>query len=105
MLTATEKRFLKHWEEQRKGGMQKYLLLYILAGTFVGTIILSFLTAIFAFGFPHNLLLIVAGSFCLVTVISVLSWQVNEKKFKGIIQREVKEGMEKDRGSEAGSGE
>jgi len=96
MLTATEKRFIKSWEDQRQGGRTKYFLLYILAGTFIGTIVLSFLSAMFTAGFPENLWLIVIASFSIVTIITILTWFVNEKKFKSIIQREIREGMEKE---------
>lgn len=96
MLTVTEKRFIKYWEEQRDGGKMKYFLLYIIAGTFVGTLVLSFLSLMLAWGFPDNLWLIVVGSLIMVTLATVLTWGLNEKKFKGIIQREIREGMEKD---------
>jgi hypothetical protein len=99
MLTATEKRFIKSWEDQRQGGRMKYFLLYILAGTFVGTLVLSFLTLMLNLGFPDNLWLIAIGSFCIVTIFTVLTWNANEKKFKSIIQREIREGIEKDAGS------
>ena len=96
MLTATEKRFIKYWEEQRTGGRVKYYLLYILLGTFIATLVLSFLTQVLGLGLPENLILIVIGSFCIVTIATVLTWGVNEKKFKSIIQREIREGMRKD---------
>lgn len=96
MLTATEKRFIKYWEEQRTGGRVKYYLLYILLGTFIATLVLSFLTQVLGLGLPENLILIVIGSFCIVTITTVLTWGVNEKKFKAIIQREIREGMRKD---------
>ena len=102
MLTATEKRFIKYWEEQRTGGRVKYYLLYILLGTFIATLVLSFLTQVLGFGLPENLILIAIGSFCIVTIATVLTWGVNEKKFKGIIQREIREGMRKD--AEEGNG-
>ena len=98
MLTATEKRFIKSWEDQRQGGRMKYFLLYILAGTFIITIIASFLTSMFASGFPENIWLIVIGSFSFATIVTILTWYANEKKFKAIIQREIKEGMEKETG-------
>ncbi|THU40752.1 hypothetical protein FAM09_01160 [Niastella caeni] len=96
MLTATEKRFIKYWEEQRQGGKVKYYLLYILLGTFIAILVLSFLTQVLGLGLPQNLLFIVIGSFCVVTIATVLTWWLNEKKFKGIIQREVREGMKRD---------
>ena len=96
MLTATEKRFIKYWEEQRTGGRVKYYLLYILLGTFIATLVLSFLTQVLGLGLPENLLKIVIGSFSIVTISTVITWGLNEKKFKSIIQREIREGMRKD---------
>lgn len=96
MLTGTEKRFIKYWEEQRTGGRVKYYLLYILLGTFVGTLVISFLTQVLGLGLPENLVKIVIGSFCIVTVTTILSWWLNEKRFKSIIQREVREGIKRD---------
>jgi hypothetical protein len=96
VLTATEKRFIKYWQDQRKGGRLQYYLLYILAGTFVATLVLSFLTVIFGLGLPENMWLIVIGSFCLVSIATVLGWWKNEKRFKAIIQREVREAKERE---------
>jgi hypothetical protein len=96
VLTASEKRFIKSWEDQRKGGRFQYYLLYIFAGTFVAVLVLAFLTAVLGLGLPENILRITIGSFCIVTVGTVLSWGRNEKKFKSIIQREIKEGMKRD---------
>jgi len=96
VLTVTEKRFIKHWEEQREGGRVKYYLLYIISGTFVAILVLSFLSLMLGLGFPENLWWIVIGSFCIVTVATVFTWWLNEKRFKKIIQREVRQGIEKD---------
>ena len=96
MLTASEKRFIKSWEEQREGGKVKYYLLYILMGTFVSTLVLSFLTQVLGMGLVENLWLIIIGSFSIITIATVFSWWQNEKKFKGIIQREIREGMKRD---------
>ena len=96
MLTATEKRFIKYWEEQRIGGRVKYYLLYILLGTFIASLVISFLTQVLGLGLPENLVKIVIGSFCIVTTSTVFTWWFNEKRFKGIIQREVREGMKRD---------
>ncbi|OQP59139.1 hypothetical protein A3860_38535 [Niastella vici] len=95
MLTASEKRFIKSWEDQRKGGRYKYYLLYIIAGTFVAILILSFLAAMVG-GFPSMLKLIIIISFSIVAIATLVSWQLNEKKFKSIIQREIREGIKKD---------
>ena len=96
MLTTAEKRFIKYWEEQRKGGRLSYYLLYILAGTFIASIVLSFLSGMFLIGFPNNLPYIILGSLLIVTVATILTWTNNEKRFRRIIQREVEEGKRKD---------
>lgn len=96
MLTTGEKRFIKYWQDQRKGGKLPYYLLYILAGTFIASIVLSFLGAMFLASFPENLLMIILVSFVIVTIATVLTWSNNEKRFRRIIQREVEEGKKKD---------
>jgi hypothetical protein len=97
VLTAEEKRFIKSWEEQREGGKFKYFALYLFAGTFVGSIVLSFLSVMFNWGlFPGNLVVIIGGSLLLISVLTMASWSKNEKRFKRIIQREIKQGMEHD---------
>ena len=96
MLTASEKRFIKSWEDQRKGGRFKYYLLYIFAGTFVAILVLSFLTAVLGLGLPENILRIIIGSLSIVSIATVFSWGKNERRFKSIIQREIKEGMKRD---------
>ena len=96
MLTVTEKRFIKYWEDQRQGGRMKYYLLYILTGSFVATLVLSFLMLMMGFDLPENLVLIAISSFGFVTIATIFSWWNNEKRFKKIIQREIKKGMERD---------
>ncbi|WP_205514490.1 hypothetical protein [Longitalea arenae] len=96
MLTASEKRFIKSWEEQRQGGRVKYYLLYITMGTIVCALVIAFLTQVLGFGLPQSLIKIIVGSFLIVTFSTIFSWWYNEKKFKAIIQREVKEGMRRD---------
>jgi len=96
VLTVTEKRFIKYWEDQRQGGRTKYYLLYILTGSFVATLVLSFLMLMMGFDLPENLVLIAISSFGFVTIATIFSWWNNEKRFKKIIQREIKKGMERD---------
>jgi len=96
VLTVTEKRFIKYWEDQRQGGRMKYYLLYILTGSFVATLVLSFLMLMMGFDLPENLVLIAISSFGFVTIATIFSWWNNEKRFKKIIQREIKKGMERD---------
>jgi hypothetical protein len=96
MLSSAEKRFIKSWEDQRKGGKWKYYLLYIILGTFIASIVLSFLSVMLMIGFPDKIWLILVLSFLIVTISTVLSWSLNEKKFKTIIRREIEEGKFQD---------
>jgi len=96
VLNSKEKRFIKYWEEQRAGGKWRYYLLYIFAGTFVGTIVLSFLAGMFT-PFEFSTVRLIAGaSLVIVTIITVLSWQINENRFRTIVKREMDEGKAMD---------
>jgi hypothetical protein len=99
VLSKEEKRFVRYWEEQRTGGKIKYYLLYILAGSFIAIIVLWFLyslvfSVVFSFRWP--IISITISSFVLVTVLTVTTWSKNEKKFKAIIKREIREGQLED---------
>ena len=96
MLTATEKRFIKYWEDQRQGGKIKYYLLYILTGSFVASLVLAFLSMMVGFNLADSLLWITIGSFCIVSIATIFSWWYNEKRFRTIIQREIRDGMKRD---------
>ena len=98
MLTASEKRFIKNWEEQRQGGKVKYYLLYIFVGAFPAILVLSFLASMF--GAFNKLWITIPLSFAVSTSYTIYTWNANEKKFKAIIQREIKEGMLRDEGEE-----
>ena len=96
MLTAKEKRFIRYWEEQRKGGKWKYYLLYIPIGTFISSVVIAFLMSMLLFNFVSNIPFVVITGFIIITLITVLSWAANENKFKKIIRREVKQGRSKE---------
>jgi hypothetical protein len=96
MLTPSEKSFVKYWEEQRKGGRVPYYLLYILTGTFIASIVCTFVSMMFGLGFPGVVPYIVVAGFVMVTIATIYSWTTNEKKFKAIIQREIEEGKKFD---------
>lgn len=91
MLSASEKRFVNYWEEQRKGGKWSYYTLYILAGTIIATIVLYFLLHMMAVKFMGKLWVVPTASFVIITIITVATWSVNEKKLKEIQEREAKE--------------
>jgi hypothetical protein len=99
VLSKEEKRFIKYWEEQRIGGKYKYYLLYILAGSFIGIIVLFFLYSLFISPYVRvnfSFLFIIVFSVSLVTFITVYTWNGNEKKFRSIIKREIEEGQRQD---------
>ena len=93
MLSTSEKRFIRYWQEQREGGRWSYYVTYMAVGTFMVTIIIS--TFLFLF------LQVVFGSLTFwmgflaslaIAVISTLaSWSANEKKFRKLIRREIEE--------------
>ena len=72
-------------------GRAQYFLLYILAGGFIATIVITFVSMMFGLSFPKVVIWVIIASFVLITVATVFSWSTNEKKFKAIIRREVDE--------------
>jgi hypothetical protein len=68
----------------------------MITGSFVATLVLSFLSLMVGIDLPNNLVQIAIGSFCIVTIATIFSWWYNEKRFKKIIQREVREGIKRD---------
>ena len=94
MLSTKEKRFIRHWEDQRKGGKWSYLSLYIVIGTFIVTVILSVFLLIFlriTFGSLFFWIVFIGG-LSISTALSLYSWYSNEKRLRELIRREVKEG-------------
>jgi hypothetical protein len=94
LLTSTEKRFIRHWQEQRTGGRWSYYALYIIVGTFIATLIFStFLFLFFRFVFGSYTFWIALSAGLIVSCIAtIFTWSSNEKKFKQIIRREMDEG-------------
>lgn len=89
MLTPKERRFLRSWEEQRKGGKRSYYLLYIIAGTIVTSIGVAFVQSMLRFGLPVRLWTIPVISFFVATGLTWYSWKSNEARFKSLIKREM----------------
>lgn len=92
MLTNIERRFLRHWEEQRTGGKTSYLFQYTLVGTFLGTLLSSiFLLLFFNIYYASPAFWMVPSSAFICSIaFSAGSWYSNEKKWKQIIKREMK---------------
>jgi hypothetical protein len=91
VLTTTERRFIRHWQEQREGGKLSYILLYSVIGTFICTLILSVFLVLFfqiVFGsFPFWI--VVVSGFLISFIASWSTWTRNERKLQQIIRREV----------------
>ena len=96
MSSVTEKRFIRYWEEQRRGGRWSYYGLYIIIGTLISTIILStFLFLFFRVLFGSFTFWVALFSGLLISSIATIAtWSYNEKKFKEILQREASEAAE-----------
>jgi fatty acid desaturase len=94
-LSPDERRFLKSWEEQRKGGKASFVGVY----TF-GLFILFYLAAI-ALGlfsgvpFIKVIWLLLIGIFALAGAffLSLFLWNRQQKKFSTIVKRELAESM------------
>jgi len=96
LISTSEKRFIRYWEEQRTGGRWSYYALYIIIGTLLATIILSTFLFLFfqvIFGSLSFWVALFAG-FLISFIATVLTWSSNEKKFKKIIRREIDNGSE-----------
>lgn len=91
MLTTTERRFIRYWQEQREGGRASYIALYAIIGTFIVTLILSVFLVLFfqiVFGTFPFYLVVIAG-FLISLVSALVTWSRNEQKLQRIIRREV----------------
>lgn len=92
MLTHRERRFIRHWEEQRRGSRAGYYLLYIFIWFFVAALFLFFVFNNFV-QIERNSLQKLYSLLLAATVISVvvthISFLQNERRFKKIIRREM----------------
>ena len=92
MLTHKERRFIRHWEEQRRGSRAGYYVLYIFIWFFVVMLFLFFLLSNFV-QIQKNSLQKLYGMLMAASVISVivthLSFLLNERRIKKIIRREM----------------
>ncbi|MBL7735228.1 MAG: hypothetical protein JNL51_07210 [Chitinophagaceae bacterium] len=99
MLSPEEKRFVRSWEEQRRGGRWSYYLLYVPVAAFICSLILSIFLYLFfqvTLGAPF-LWFVFAGSLTLSLILTLSAWRNNERKFRKIVRREIEEGRIKDR--------
>jgi peptidoglycan/LPS O-acetylase OafA/YrhL len=95
MLSKQERRFIRIWEEQRKGSKAGYYALYISIWFFVTMLGLFFVFNNFTDTYRNKLstLYQMAAAAILVAVIAThFSYRYNEQRFKKIIRREMGEG-------------
>jgi hypothetical protein len=91
LITRREKRFIRSWQEQREGGKWTYYLLYTFAGGFIISLLSYILILwILQIRVPKPYWILPVFGVSAAAVIAVLVWRTNEKKFKGIIRREIK---------------
>ena len=96
MLNTKEKRFIRYWEEQRKGGSRSYFLLYIIGGFFIVTLFI-FVILLFFLQIqlePYMLWLVPAVGLLVAALMTWYGWRNNEKKWRRIIRREVESGRQ-----------
>lgn len=94
MLSKKERRFIRNWEEQRKGGRTSYYALYIFIWFFIALLGLFFVFNHFTEIYRNKLQTLyqmMAGSIIIAVIATHFSYQNNEKRFKKIIQREMGE--------------
>ena len=96
MLSPQKKRFKRYWEDQRKGGKWKYILVYTL-GWGIITFFLFFPVFLFIFNLSDLLHLdrlpiwvALLLAFALGFAYSVFSWYSNEEKWRVLEQKEMR---------------
>lgn len=95
-ISKDERRFLRYWEEQRKGSRFGYYTMYILIWFFTSMLCLFFLLNNFVtFGKTDIkvLYLIIILSIVISVSFTHFTYWRNEKRFKKIIKREVEDGI------------
>jgi len=94
VVTKEDIRFVEYWKEQRKGSRFKYHLIYSIAwGFIVG--LFSFFIIMFLGGISiipiaqdnHKIVVIVAAGLVTGTIITFITWQVNERRYFKILDK------------------
>lgn len=96
MLSPKEKRFVKYWEEQRTGGRVSYFALYIPVITLITAIVCSFLFSMISMIGMRYFLSVGILSLIFGVGVTIYTWLHNERRFKGIIKREIRKGEQQD---------
>lgn len=94
-INPDERRFLKHWEEQRKGGKASWVAIYTF-GFFI-LLYMGFVALGLFSGLPFIkavwLLLIAGVSFFGAIGLALYWWRRNQQKFRLIVYREIQAGQ------------
>jgi protein-S-isoprenylcysteine O-methyltransferase Ste14 len=92
-ITVEERRFLRHWEDQRRGGKKAYVGIYTF-GYFIVIFMMGVAAGLFS-GLRFVTIPILSGMalFSLVGAVALSLWQWKhyQKKFRVIISREMGE--------------
>ena len=94
MLSRNERRFIRNWEEQRKGSRAGYYALYIFIWFFISMLGLFFLLNDFIEvrrNSLHKYYIMMAIALVISTTATHISYAINERRFKKIIRREMGE--------------
>ncbi len=92
MLTNAEKRFIEHWQEQRGNSKWKYYLQFTIAWTVVIFLSLFFILKLIMpdrnMGGLNTFYVLVPTAILLASIATHITFIVNEKRLKKIINRE-----------------
>ncbi len=94
MLTKQERRFVRNWEEQRKGSRAGYYLLYTCIWFFVSMLGLFFLFAHFTEMYRNKLQTLyemMGAAIVVAIIVTHLTYRRNENRFRKIIRREMED--------------
>ena len=99
-LSPEERRFLKNWEEQRKGGKAGFVGVYTF-GLFI-LFYMGFIAVGLFSGWPFlkvTWLVVMAIAALLSALgVSLALWRVQQKKFSAIIRRELAQSIKQEEG-------
>lgn len=90
-LSTAERRFLRGWEEQRKGGKWAYIGTYTFGLTFL-IFLCSIALGLFMnlpFIEPFWISIMAVVAFAGAIILSFIMWDQGQKKFRRIINRET----------------
>lgn len=94
MLTKAEQRFTQQWREQKSGPKWKFYLLFSCAWSVVSFLVIFFLIKLFTqlweTGGANLIYILIIISIIVGTLSTHLTYTMNEKKYKQIMEKEKK---------------